>query len=157
MNEKATTGKAWRKAREEGYLITLPSGNVARLRPVALDVLITSGQLPDVLTLMAASHLWSDQEYEPGDIAKQSEMAKDYADLINAVIPAAMLSPRVVDEPDADDEITLDDIEFADKIAVFNLSTAGATALRGFRDKQARDVEIVPNGQTKQPKAKQPG
>ena len=49
-----TSGVKWRQPREEGIIVPLPSGNVARLRPVALDVMISSGKLPDMLTPVAA-------------------------------------------------------------------------------------------------------
>lgn len=139
-----TSGRAWRKAREEGYIITLPSGNVAKLRPVALDVLITSGKLPDLLTPIAARTLWT--EDSPQKIAEQAELAQGYAELVNVIVPAAFLSPRIVDSPQADDEISLDDLDFTDKVAVFNLCTAPAAALETFRNQQAANVDTLRNG-----------
>jgi hypothetical protein len=143
---KPTAAVSWRRAREEGELITLPSGNVARLRPVALDVLITSGGIPDLLTPIAAKTLWS--ETDPADIAQASELAEGFAKLVNAIMPAAFIEPRVVENPTADDEIGLDDIQFDDKVAVFNLVTAGAYTLRKFRERQETGLDIVRNGQS---------
>lgn len=149
---KVTTGLSWRKPREEGFLVTLPSGNTARLRPVALDVLITSGKLPDLLTPVAASTLF--QEQDVAKIGEQGKVAQQYAELINAVVPAAFLSPRIVESPTEDDEISLDDVDFSDKVAVFNLATAGAVALRSFRDRQAAGVGALPDGKGNGDKAK---
>lgn len=143
-----TPAQEWRKPREEGFNITLLSGNVATLRPVALDVLIKSGQLSDVLTDMAAQMLWEQEEKEPDDIAKKADVARGYADLINAVVPAAFLYPKVVDEPTEDDEIGLDDIEFSDKVQAFNLAISGAMVLRKFRERQVADAETESDGES---------
>lgn len=140
-----TPAAEWRKPREEGYTVTLLSGNRATLRPVALDVLIASGELPDVLTPIAAQSLWQDRETQ--DIAEAGDVAKQYADLVNAVVPAAFLYPQVVEDPQGEDEISLDDIDFQDKVQVFNLATAGAMFLRKFREKQSRDVEAEQDGE----------
>ena len=139
MSEKTVTlGSAWRKPREDGTIVTLPSGNVCKLRPVALDVLLKNGTLPDLLSPIAAKALWIETNTEA--IGDQAEMAKGFADLANIVTAAAMLEPRVVEVAEADDEVTLDDIEFADKIAIFQLATGGSTVLRKFHEQQNTDV-----------------
>lgn len=153
---KPTGAADWKKAREEGYLITLPSGKVARLRPVALDVLVMSGTLPDILTQVAAGALFIEQEYAA---MGQGEMAQRYTELINIIVPAAFLEPKIATNgsPPADDEITLDDIDFPDKVIVFNLATGGARSLELFRQEQARNVETVPDGQSNVSKGKRAG
>lgn len=140
-----TPANVWRKAREEGEIITLPSGNVARLRPVPLDLLIISGGIPDLLTPIAAKTLWVEQD--PEAIGNATELAEGFAKLVNIIVPLAFLEPRVVEEP-GEGEISLDDIEFSDKVAVFNLATAGAFALGKFREEQARSLAALRNGQS---------
>jgi hypothetical protein len=156
MNQNGTkpTGAAdWKKAREEGYVITLPSGKVARLRPVALDVLIMSGTLPDILTQVAAGSLFVEQEYET---IAQGEMAQRYTELINIIVPAAFLEPKIAinGNPPAADEITLDDIDFADKVIVFNLATGGSRSLELFRQEQGRNVQAVSDSKSNVVKGK---
>lgn len=150
-NLTPTPGAAWRKPREVGETVRLPSGNVATLRPVALDQLMLSGKIPDLLTPIAAKSLWT--ETDTGAIADQVETAKGFAELVNLIVPLAMLAPRVVAEPAGDDEIAPDDIEFSDKIAIFQLATGGATVLANFRKGQETDVEPVPDGQDVQSEA----
>lgn len=140
-----TAASAWRAPREQGFVVKLPSGNVARLRPVALDVMIASGQLPDILTPIAAKALWT--ETETDKIANEIELAKGFADLVNVVLPAAMMEPRVVDNPQADGEISADDVEFQDKLAVFQLATQPVEVLRRFCAGQAADVAVVPDSE----------
>lgn len=140
-----TSGAAWRRAREEGEVITLASGNIVRVRAVPLDHLITSGRIPDILTPIAAKALWTDTEASV--VADQVEVAKGFVELINLVVPAALLTPRVVETPTADDEISLADIDFQDKLTLFNLATGGAAMLRQFRIQQEKRMEPVSDSQ----------
>jgi len=146
-NTLPTPAAAWRKPREEGFLITLPSGNVARLRPVALDVLITSGRLPDMLSPIAAKTLWVEEDVSKvGDVP---ELAKGFADLVNFIVPVSFMEPEVVTEGEpGDGQIHIEDVDFGDKVAVFNLVTSGAATLRQFRDQQEGNVDVVPNGKS---------
>lgn len=147
-NLTPTSGAVWRRPRMEGVVIPLPSGNICRIRPVALDVMITSGKLPDLLTPLAAKTLWTELDTDQiGDVA---EMATGMAELFGTVCRAAFIEPRIVDSPEADDEISLEDIDFADKAAVFQLAIQPAKVLEGFRQQQTRDVEPVRDGE-KQP------
>lgn len=144
-----TPGSTWRKPRTVGETVTLPSGNVATLRPVALDMLIASGKLPDLLTPIAAKSLWT--ETDTSTIADQVETAKGFAELVNLIVPAAMLTPRIVENPQGDDEISLEDIDFSDKIAIFQLATGGSQVLKSFREQQEKRMEPVPDGENVQP------
>lgn len=149
--ERVTSGAAWRKPREEGYVVRLPSGNMARLRPVALDMLIVGGKLPDLLTPIAAKSLWT--ETDTATLGDQVELAKGYAELVNLIVPNAMMDPVIVEKPEADNEITLDDLEFSDKVAIFQLASGGTTLLKNFREQQAPNVESVRNGESHVPEA----
>jgi hypothetical protein len=142
MADTPTTGSEWRKAREEGYIVRLPSsGNHARLRPVALDVLIMSGKIPDILTPAAARTLWDSPSV--GSIAERAEIDREFIEMINIVVPAAMMEPRIVDNPQAEDEISLADLDFGDKVAIYQLAIQPAEVLRRFRDGQAADLASV--------------
>lgn len=146
-----TSGAAWRKPREQGEVVSLPSGNVARLRPVALDQLMLSGKIPDLLTPIAAKSLWT--ETDTASIGDQVETAKGFAELVNLIVPAAIIEPRIVAEPAADDEISLADIDFSDKLAIFQLATGGSQTLRLFREQQERNVAIISDGEDVRPEA----
>jgi hypothetical protein len=116
---------------------------------VAVDALLAAGRIPDLLSGVAAKTLWV--ETDTATIAEQAETAKNFADLINLIVPLAMLEPQVVDRPEGDNEIALEDIEFADKIAIFQLATGGSTVLKSFREQQARAVAPVSDGESIQP------
>lgn len=63
------------------------------------------------------------------------------------VCRAAFVNPRIVDDPQGDNEIGIDDIDLPDKIHVLTLSLRGAAALKHFRYQPETDVEPVPDEQ----------
>lgn len=144
----ASEWHAQRTESEQGYVVPLPSGNVVRLRPVALDVLILSGKLPDILTPIAAKSLWT--ETKTDDIASQVEMAKGFIDLINIIVPAALLYPRITETPQYDDDVRLDDIDFRDRVHIFQVATQPAAALYSFRREQEERMAAISNSQNNQ-------
>ncbi|MCB0184342.1 MAG: hypothetical protein KDE31_08760 [Caldilineaceae bacterium] len=157
-----TPGIDWRKPRVEGYMQQLPSGNWARLRPVAPEALIVSGNIPDVLTPLVSRMLYegidktaetleqalSGTEAGDVDMDKVTTALKrmgEMVDAFDAVCVAAFVSPRIVAEPDADDEIAIDDLTLNDKLHVFYLATQPAEVLRFFRYEPPADVAAVAN------------
>ena len=142
---KPTSASEWRKAREVGEVVQLMSGKWIRLRPVSLDRLIMSGKLPDLLTPVAARTLWIETDLET--IGEQAELARSYTELVNTIVPLAVMEPKIVENPQEDDEISLDDIEFRDKVAIFQLATQGAEMLKSFREGQISALENISNSE----------
>jgi len=139
-----TSASMWRKARLEGYTVQLPSGLFATIRPVALDQLVKTGLLPDLLSPIAARSLWA--ETESDDIAKDPEMNKRFLELIDLIVPMAMMIPAVVENPNSQkEEIKLEDIDFLDKVGIFNLATQPAEMLKTFRDQQKERLSALHN------------
>lgn len=142
----STKARDWRKSRNEGYSIMLPSENIATLRPVPLDILVESGKIPDFLTPIAAKSLWSDTD--SAEIASNEDLHKDFIALINIIVPLSMISPAVVEHPDPDkEEISIEDIDFMDKVAIFNLSIQPAAVLKNFRQQQAQRMADLLSGE----------
>lgn len=151
-----TSGSEWRKPREEGFDITLPSGNVARLRPVALHALLEAGKIPTPLVNLAAEVIWTSESSQMNRLVKDTngeitaaelqniqKNVPEWLPLAHIVCEASFVSPRIVDKPEGDDEISLADLEINDITWVWRLANKGAALLRGFRDRQARDVADV--------------
>lgn len=162
---RATSGSAWREPRQAGVPVQLPSGNIARLRPVEPQALLKQGEIIDILTPLVAKMLFQGADATAETIAQVigdatagtddnpaqlQEAAARLADLervCDIVCKAAFVDPRVVDEPQAENEIAPDDIELSDKVHVFTLALRGAAALRHFRYEPSADVESVPDEQ----------
>lgn len=141
-----TPGAEWRKKRSEGTTIVLPSGNSATVKPVPLDQLFLRGDIPDTLSPVAAMSLWKDNTSD--EIGDNVKLSKDFMALIDIIVPLAMVYPRVVEQPEeGSDDISLDDIDFMDKIVIFNLSTQSAEMMRSFRNKQAELLQTAHAGE----------
>ncbi len=145
-----TSGREWRRAREEGYSVTLPSGNVAVLRPVALDVMLAHGEIPDLLTPIATATLWKGVEVDSDNADTEPELTLSMMRLFDVVARAAFMHPRIVDDPQADDEIGPEDVSLEDKAQVFSLAIQPARILAAFSAKQAAGLGPVPTGEDDQ-------
>ncbi len=157
---RPTSGAAWRQPRTEGYTKELPSGAVARLRPVSPDQLIAAGEVPDILTPLVLKMLFRGSDgSELTELVNNNEESLRHAQgtmkLINAVCRAAFVQPRIVDEPATDphehtmgdDEITIDDVTIIDRYFVFQLATQPAEVLRTFMFPEAGTVAALPDEQ----------
>lgn len=144
--------------------MTLPSGNVVRLRPVDMSVMMLEGRIPDLLSPLAAKSLFLGIEEDDmlnledaEAFEKVKEIAPDMLKLYNIVTKAAFLEPRIVENPEGDDEISIEDVDAADKAAVFAYTSQGAAALKFFRDQQNADVEPTHDGAGIRPEAEPDG
>lgn len=146
--QQVTLGTHWRKPREEGYIITLPSGYAARLRPVQLDVMLATGDIPDILTPLVGKMLYEGADLDDAaELESLIESTAGMAELMGAVVRAAVIEPRIVDAPEQEDEIALEDISFEDRMVIFSLAIQPTRVLEKFCDQQGRDVEAVPDGE----------
>lgn len=148
---RPTGGKEWRAPREEGYVKQLPSGNVARLRPVTPDQLLTTGEVPDILTPLVVRMLFEGADgselTQLTDPQKLVENAGATVVLFNTICRLAFVEPRIVANPQGDDEISIDDVPLLDRSFVFSLCTQPAEVLRDFMFPAATTVETLPDGQ----------
>ena len=144
---KPTTAAEWRKPREEGVNVPLPSGNWARIRPADIMTMIKQGTIPDLLSAVAVKAVWSEQD--PSEIGEQFELAEKYDDLMRIVLPAVFAEPKIALDGQApkDDEITIEDLDLADRTAAFNLALSGVGTMRRFRDEQVKRLGLVSNGE----------
>ena len=150
-----TPASEWRRPREKGYNVILRSGKVVTLRPVALDMLLLAGKVPNLLLPVVSAILWSTvgvhDRMTPEEIAAQEDQYR--LELINLIVPAALVYPRMVENPQAEDEVGLEDLTFGDKLAIYTLAKLPAEVLGNFCEKQDRDVEPVSPSQVLLPEA----
>ena len=142
----ATSGKMWRKAREEGFEIQFPSGNTAMIRPVQADFFLRVGRIPDALAPLMNTIIRGDSyklEIPPDE---ELEKKREWVDFLNQLITYAFVTPKVVENPQADDEISIDDVSYLDKYYIYRLFTAPAEKLRTFRKEQTEPVVTVDAG-----------
>jgi len=146
------SGAEWRKAREEGIPVWLPFGKkLVRLRTVRPDHLLMLGTIPDVLASLVVDMVYGTATSDHIDkFIEKKDAASDALAMLESlrvVCEAALVSPRIVAEPLADDEIRIDDLEIADRGYIFRLVFMPADALSRFRYEPQADVAAVENVQ----------
>lgn len=134
---KPDLGKVWRKQREEGAVGRLPSGRMVRGRTVLPSHILELGEeVPDTLTVLALKLFYGkalrDDVLGYHNVSEDREQALKVAKALKIVTRAFLLEPRVVNEPLADDEIYIDDVEPQDQAFIFDIAFLGADALSEF-------------------------
>jgi hypothetical protein len=127
MAEQRMDIREWRRQRTQGIEVELPSGLVMRVKRVAVLDLVEQGLIPT--SLVAAA-----EQFSSGGKVSLEELREGLG-VINLVIKAAALSPRVVDEEvPADDttRICINELDGNDKTALFNWLNAPAGELKAF-------------------------
>lgn len=151
---KITSAREFRRLRKEGQLVELPSGMVARLRPVALIDLLKSGAIPDVLTGLVAD-LVVNGEVNPEKAEMNADLVVSIGKLYDVVCKAAFISPVIVDNPsDNADEIEVEDIPQSDRRFTLAWCSTPTNELRDFRQEQSANVEPVQPSPSLRSKAK---
>lgn len=147
---KPTPISEWRKLREEGEIVELPStGRVVRWRSVSLQAMLISGSILDVIASEAARVLWD----EESDDRPTHKKVVDWNNLVAHVVAASLIEPKVIvptaeiPYPElADDEILISDLTPDEQMSIYNLAVYPTQTVRRFRDEQAGDVEALPQG-----------
>lgn len=152
LPEPAPTPAAeFRRVREQGETITLPTTKrVVQMRTVKPAALLRLGKIPDPLSELVMRILYgqmSSEEYKAFfALPERKEQALELSESLRVVCTAALIHPRLVDEP-GDDEIHIDDLEDSEQRYIFDLALLEASELRRFRRRQAQDVGDVADEQ----------
>lgn len=140
---QVTSAREWRKLRQEGLLVKLPSGLIARLRPVSIVDLWKTGNIPNGLIGLVSELLVNGtvQDVKP---ELSSDLVSAVGTLYDIVCKSAFVSPRIVVKPsDDEDEIEIEDVAQGDREFVLAWCSTPATELREFRGEQDADVGAV--------------
>lgn len=146
---KPTPASEWLQPYVEGVILSLPSGNRVKLRPINLDYLMLQGKIPDLLTPLVSKTLW-EGELDIDGIAEQNfKMARDLNELLSIIVPSAMMEPKIYlgdgDLPEG--SITLEHLPMTDKLAIFQIATQPANNLVHFRNQQIGNVAPLSTGE----------
>ena len=160
-----TSASSWKKQSVEGTLITVPSGNTALVRAPGMQVFLTEGVIPNGLMSLVQEAMVSGQAPKGLD---ESEFLKDPAtlqqiiDLADAVTVYCCIDPKVQPAPRDEegnvlpfgdesrdiDTLFVDEVDFMDKMFIFNFAVGGGTAdLEKFRTQSFTDVVDVQPGE----------
>lgn len=149
----ATAANQWKK-KEEGHELTVPSGNVCLVRRPGPDLFMGSGMVPNSLLGIVMPLLQDAQEKgKEGDsspvpvevleplqqnIMEDPEKISDMFVMIDSITLKCVIEPALSPVPEQGEErdperLYIDDIDFEDKIYIFNYAVGGAADLERFR------------------------
>ena len=132
----ATSGKQWKNTVE----ITLPSGYTVEIRPLGYDLILRCDHVPDVITSLVVRAF----KGESADMAiNEFKQAQEYVAFLDTCCELCFVHPKVVSAPEGEDEISPDQLEFDDKVAVFGFLGKSRRWLELFRSEQIADVPPV--------------
>lgn len=141
-----TSGKNWRSPREDGIELEFPSGNTAKIKPLDIGAYIKIGYVPDILKPVVIKVV-SDGSgmLELGD---EYENSVEWLKLLDSLVAYAFVDPVVVDEdPYEDNQITVNDVSFRDKVFLFTFFGRPANELSTFRDGQRKLISDMESKQ----------
>lgn len=131
-----------------GKQITLPSGETVVIRGVGFDALLLSDRVPDFLTPLVSGAINGQMITIPNVDNTDVEKTKEMARFLNLICELAFVSPRIVENPQAADEISVDDVSLSDKqYLFFNILGKPTRWLENFRHQQAQNVADLGNGE----------
>jgi hypothetical protein len=138
-----TTAREWKQKR--GADLPVPSGNVALVRLLGPEVLMRKGSMPDSLLPIVEAAVREGKGMPPqkmAELASDPEKLDEILVLIDHVVVEAVIEPRVAPAPENEDDrrpdvLYVDEVEWEDKIFIFNFVVGGTRDLETFRKQQA--------------------
>jgi hypothetical protein len=163
--KKVTSAAAWKKSAQVPPL-TLPSGNVMRVRKIGLQALMKTGKMPNSLMAYAERAVKKGKREEVTEqdmlaILQDEEQIKEIATFMDEVTMLCAEEPQVHPVPEAgverqDDLLYVDEIDEEDKSFLFQAVMGGTTDVETFRAEHAGYVAAVRGRKDVGGKAKQP-
>lgn len=104
-----------------------------KLKRVGLVDLIAGGRIPDTLSALAA------QVVSKSNLKQLSvDDLKQYAEIVNQVVIASAEEPKVTKAAGGDNTLGIGEIDWVDRVQIFNWANGAANALRPFRPEPER-------------------
>jgi len=132
-----TDVKAWRAGQVVAY--ELPSGNVARLKRVAVMDLVEQGDIPDTLSGMVADLV--DETLGKRKTLSVEDLRR-FAEVVNLVAKACFVEPPLGDEA-TEEQLAVAEVAFVDRAEVFRWANQPTRQLRPFRVEAPDSVSIA--------------
>lgn len=124
----------WQRLRVQGYVKTLGTGRVVRLRPVELIRALQQGKIPDTLTAFVAARVWTGNA---GDQRSNAEKAIDWINYLDLMAHLGLM------EPDPD-QLAPGDLLYEELVEIEETVTSPAKALLPFPARPEPGVDAGP-------------
>lgn len=162
----ASRAAQFRKRKEEGEPLTLPSGAEIMVRRVPLlDVMrhdIIPHPISNLVMGMVTEGAKARQQGKPVPSNRQNgqkiidavmaDPLNNVEAVGNATLILCSVDPVFVQgEPQADNEVSVNDVDLADKVFAWNWITGSSTNVESFRGEATPPVATAPDGEGVQP------
>lgn len=145
-----TSASEWKKKATVGTLVTVPSGNEVRVRTPGMQVFLNQGVIPN--SLMPIIQDAMKQGEAPSEDTMQSmiddpQKINEIMDMADAVALFSFVEPKLApiptdeegeiipigDERRDEDTLYVDEVDFTDKLFIFQFAVGGTAKLEQFR------------------------
>lgn len=124
--------------------LDLPSGLHVVVRDVDIEDLIYSGNLPN--TLLEVLPELQGMDDQTAGMKMMSEHPQSFAQLLDGIIRACLVEPKVGEETDGISTIALSDLRGKDKMFLFNWANREVKQVHPFREGEDEPAEIASSG-----------
>ncbi len=143
---KPTPASQWKKA-SAGTPLQVPSGNTALVRSSGMQIFLTKGLIPNSLLPIVRQAMSGKQVDLKAEDITEDQLA-DMVMLFDAIVVHCVIEPTVLPVPAEGEErdpeaLYVDDVDFDDKMFIFQWVVGGTRDLEQFRKEQAAGVDAV--------------
>lgn len=165
-----TNANAWRQANNQGTELKLPSGNTCLVRKaMGLQVFLRDGQIPNALMELVEKATskgkppsgQKTEELSAEDLLKNPKNLQSIIELCDNVCVEVLMEPKVLPVPrdeegkdlpmphreTTNDFLWVDEVDFEDKMFIFNWAVGGTSNWEKFRGELSEHVGDVSGGQ----------
>ncbi len=127
----------WRAKQLGGEDGVLPSGLDVKLKKASIVDLVTGGQIPQTLAVKLNGIM------QGGEVKVDLTQMAEYAEMLDIVAGACIVEPV---------GLSMVELPFEDKLAIFNWANEGVSQMQSFRPIKKADVGATSDGENLQPK-----
>jgi len=136
-----TSAAAWKSKSAEGTLLTVPSGNTCLVKPIGLAAFMKKGVIPNGLIPLIQDSIKKGgvpEDVNIESILEDEGKLQQILELADSICVDAVLDPKVAPAPaegeDRDPNVLyVDEVDFNDKMFIFNFVVGGTADLEQFR------------------------
>lgn len=151
---EVTSAKSWKSKASAGTPLVVPSGNTCLVRTPGMQVFIKQGLIPNSLLpiVQEAMNKGRAPKNLDLDMDKNPELLTEMMDLMDAITVYCVIDPKVEAEPAEwverdDDVLYVDEVDFNDKMFIFQYAVGGTSDLAKFREELTEHVEALSAGE----------
>jgi len=146
--KKTTSASDWKKKKNFGVELRVPSGNVCLVRPVGLEAFISQGLIPNALMPIIQESMKTGESPELTEDMVSAEMMAAMVKLFDSVTVYVVQQPTVHPAPKPGEEreedlLYVDEVDLSDKMFIFNFAVGGTRSLEGFREELGERMELL--------------